>query len=32
MTLLSEMVSLKLLCCSEVDDERIDAWLLASGL
>jgi hypothetical protein len=32
MTLLSKMVSLKLLCSSVVDDEQIDVWLLASGL
>jgi hypothetical protein len=31
-TLLSEMVSLKLLCSSAADDELIDAWLLVRGL
>jgi hypothetical protein len=31
-TLLSEMVSHKLLCSSAVDDEWIDAWILASEL
>jgi hypothetical protein len=32
MTLISEMVSLKLLYSSAADDKRFDAWLLASGL
>jgi hypothetical protein len=32
MTLISEMVSLKLLCFSATDDELIDAWLLVRGL
>jgi hypothetical protein len=32
MTLLSEMVSLKLLCSLAVDDELIDAWLSVKGL
>jgi hypothetical protein len=32
MTLLSEMVSLKLFCSSTLDDEWIDAWLSVRGL
>jgi hypothetical protein len=32
MTLISEMVSLKLLFSSAVDDELIDAWLSVRGL
>jgi hypothetical protein len=32
MTLLSEMVSLNLLCSSAADDERILAWLSARWL
>jgi hypothetical protein len=32
MILLSEMVSLKLLFSSAVDDELIDAWLSVRGL
>jgi hypothetical protein len=32
MTLISEMVSLKLLCSSAVDDELINAWLSIRGL
>jgi hypothetical protein len=32
MTLISEMVSLKLLCSSAADDEFIDAWLSVRGL
>jgi hypothetical protein len=31
-TLISEMVSLKLLCFSAADDELINAWLSARGL
>jgi hypothetical protein len=32
MTLISEMVSLKLLCTSAADDELIPAWLSVKGL
>jgi hypothetical protein len=32
MTLISEMVSLKLLCSSVADDELIDVWLSVRGL
>jgi hypothetical protein len=32
MTLLCEMVSLRLLCSSAADDERIDVWLSVRGL
>jgi hypothetical protein len=32
MTLISEMVSLKLLCSSAADVELIDAWLSVRGL
>jgi hypothetical protein len=32
MTLISEMVSLKLLCSSAVDDELIEVWLSVRGL
>jgi hypothetical protein len=32
MTLILEMVSLKLLCSSVADDELIDAWLSTPGL
>jgi hypothetical protein len=32
MTLISEMVSLKLLCSSAADDELIYAWLSVRGL
>jgi hypothetical protein len=32
MTLISEMVSLKLLCSSAADDKLIDAWLSVRGL
>jgi hypothetical protein len=32
MNLISEMVSLKLLCSSAEDDELIDAWLSVRGL
>jgi hypothetical protein len=31
MTLISEMVSLKLLCSSAADDELIDVWLPVRG-
>jgi hypothetical protein len=32
MTLIFEMVSLKLLCSSAANDELIDAWLSTTGL
>jgi hypothetical protein len=32
MTLISEMVFLKLLCSSAADDELIDVWLSVRGL
>jgi hypothetical protein len=32
MTLINEMVSLKILCSSAADDELIDAWLSVRGL
>jgi hypothetical protein len=32
MTLISEMVSLKLICSSAADYELIDVWLSVSGL
>jgi hypothetical protein len=32
MTLISEMVSLKLLCSSAADDNLVDAWLSVKGL
>jgi hypothetical protein len=32
MTLISEMVSIKLLCSSAADDEFIDVWLSVRGL
>jgi hypothetical protein len=32
MTLVSEMVSLKLLCSSAADDELISAWLSIRGI
>jgi hypothetical protein len=32
MTLISEMMSLKLFCSSAADDELVDAWLSVRGL